>query len=48
MTGSIAALTHTWGDDVAWSDFRQFESVYAPMIQPDPDDGSPFGIPQVF
>lgn len=46
--GCIAALIHTWGDGVAWSDFRRFESVYGPASQPDPVDGSPLGIPQVF
>jgi len=46
--GSIAALIHTWGDFIVWNDFRQFESVYLPTMQPDPLDGSPFGMPQVF
>jgi hypothetical protein len=47
-TGCIAALIHIWGDYIVWNDFRQFEIVYAPTRQPDPLDGSPFGMPQVF
>jgi hypothetical protein len=47
-TGCIAALIHTWGDYIVWNDFRQFENVYATTMQPDPLDGSPFGMPQVF
>ncbi len=47
-TGCIAALIHAWGDYIVWNDFRQFESVYAPTMEPDPADGSPFGMPQVF
>jgi hypothetical protein len=47
-TGCIAALIHTYGDYIAWNDFRLFDSVYAPAMQPDPLDGAPFGMPQVF
>jgi hypothetical protein len=48
IAGCIAALIHTWGDYIAWNDFRIFDSVYRPAMQPDPLDGSPFGMPQVF
>jgi len=47
-TGCIAALIHTWGDYIVWNDLRQFENACAPTAQPDPYDGSPFGMPQVF
>jgi len=47
--GTIAALIHTWGNTyIAWNDFRQFAEKYAPAMQPDPLDGAPFGMPQVF
>jgi hypothetical protein len=49
-TGTIAALIHTWSGDryIAWSDFRQFDRQYAAATPPDPLDGTPFGVPQVF
>jgi hypothetical protein len=48
IAGCIAALIHTLGDYIVWNDFRVFDNVYRPAMQPDPLDGSPFGIPQVF
>jgi len=46
--GCVAALIHTWGDYIAWNDFRRFDSVYTPSMKPRPDDGQPCGRPQVF
>jgi hypothetical protein len=46
--GCIAVLIHNWGDYIAWNDFRRFDRLYPPTTSPDPDDGTPFGIPQVF
>lgn len=48
IAGCIAALIHTLGDYIAWNDFRVFDSVHRPAMHPDPLDGSPFGIPQLF
>lgn len=47
-SGCIAAVIHTYGDNVAWNAFRRFERVLTPAMQPDPDDGTPVGRPRVF
>lgn len=46
--GCLAALIHTWGDYVVWNAFRQFDGTFTPALQPEPDDGRPFGRPRTF
>jgi hypothetical protein len=45
-SGCIAAVIHTYGDNVAWNAFRRFESMLTSSMQP--VDGTPFGRPRVF
>ncbi len=48
VTGCLAAIIHTYGDNIAWNAFRQFDDYYTPVMQPEPDDGRPFGRPRAF
>lgn len=48
VTGCLAAIIHTYGDNIAWNAFRRFDDFYTPAMQPEPDDGSPFGRPRAF